>query len=316
MARTQRVGGEARVIDDLLAADDARNRGEELVVGGRDHEVAVRGGVGAERRTQRVAVPDPLRFGARIEVLRQRGRQHREQRVEHRHVEVTAGAAALPREERRRDPPRGEHPRAHVADGFAHQRRRALRITGDAHQSAQRLDDDVVGRRRGVRPGLPEARDAAVDQARIRLGQFAISDTELVGHARPEVLDHDVGALSELPRNATSFRVPEVEANALLVAVQHREARALAVDHDAHVALVVAARGLDLHHSRAEVAEHRGAVRPGQHAREIEDQQPFQQGLRWRPVHCRPGSHSASAGTKRISRIRITSMTQNPRTPL
>jgi len=44
-----------------------------------------------------------------------------------------------------------------------------------------------------VRTALPEARDAAVDQARVDLAQALVVDPELGLDVGAEVLDHDVG---------------------------------------------------------------------------------------------------------------------------
>ena len=45
---------------------------------------------------------------------------------------------------------------------------------GHAHDAAHGLDDGVVGRIGGERPGLAEAGGGGVDQARIDLGEFVI----------------------------------------------------------------------------------------------------------------------------------------------
>jgi hypothetical protein len=59
----------------------------------------------------------------------------------------------------------------------------------------------------GIRAGLPESRNARVDQTRIDLRQRFVVDAETRLHVGPEILEQHVGALDELlqDRNALGF---------------------------------------------------------------------------------------------------------------
>src|SRR5690606_5258222 len=161
----------------------------------------------------------------------------------------------------------------------------------------------------------PEPRDAAVDQALVSGRQLLVADTELVRDPRPEVLDDDVGTRRELPGDAPAFWTTEVQADALLVAVDHREAGAFAIDDHAHAALVVTLRRLDLDHTGAEIAQHRSTVGAGEDSREVQHQQPVEQWSFRRVHHLSPGNHRHSMGTNSTSSTRRMSIAQKPNTP-
>src|SRR5262245_56744926 len=65
--------------------------------------------------------------------------------------------------------------------------------------------------------------------------------------------------------------MPEVEADALLAPVVHREVDALPADHGRMLARLLAARRLDLDHLGAQVGEQHAAARARLEARQFED---------------------------------------------
>src|SRR5262249_34837871 len=76
----------------------------------------------------------------------------------------------------------------------------------------------------------------------------------------------------EAEEQLASLGVAQVERDALLVAVEGEEDDGHAVDFGIPVtALVAALRRLHLDHLGAEVAQDRGAERPGEEARQVED---------------------------------------------
>jgi len=117
-----------------------------------------------------------------------------------------------------------------------------------------------------------DERVAVVAQGRLA------DETELRHEPRAEGLDDDVGAGAQLPREREIPRVLEVQDERALVAVEAEEvARALLGERRAPGPRVVArARPLDLDDVRAEVAEGHRAQRPGEHAREVSDEQAVQ----------------------------------------
>src|SRR6201999_4653555 len=91
-------------------------------------------------------------------------------------------------------------------------------------------DHQIEAAALGVRARLPEARDRAQDQTRIALVQLLPADAELGQHAGPEVLQHYVGAIDQVPEDLEIVGRLEVEHDAALVAVPQHEGRALALD--------------------------------------------------------------------------------------
>ena len=136
--------------------------------------------------------------------------------------------------------------------------------------------DRVVARLIAPRARLAEAGDRAVDQPRpSRPTTRLVAEPQPLHRAGTEVLDQHVGAIEQPLEDRRARRLLQVERQALLVAVDAEEVRALAADERRTPrARVVAAAGLlDLDDARAHVGEQHRAVRPGQHARQIDDEQ-------------------------------------------
>ena len=104
------------------------------------------------------------------------------------------------------------------------------RIAGDAHQAAFSLHHSIIASLALPRAGLSESGDRAVDQTRVRRRQRGVVKSQLGQRAGAEVLHDDVGARQQPVQDLPSFRVLEIEGDALLVAVDAQEIRALAVD--------------------------------------------------------------------------------------
>ena len=121
------------------------------------------------------------------------------------------------------------------------------------------------------RAGLTETRDAHIDQPGIERAKRRGPDAQALGHAGAEVLDHNIHLLRQFMHHGYGLRMLEVQHQALLVAVHHREQRALAVPHGAYGAVVVALGRLHLDHLRAQVGQQGRGHGAGQHAREVQD---------------------------------------------
>ena len=83
--------------------------------------------------------------------------QERDDAVEHADVNLLPASRALAREEGERDALSGQQPGNQVRDGDPDAIRRAVRVAGDAHQSAFGLDDGIVSRLLAPRPRLSES---------------------------------------------------------------------------------------------------------------------------------------------------------------
>src|SRR5712692_3897550 len=115
-------------------------------------------------------------------------------------------ARALALDERPQDALGQEYPGREIRDGNAHAHRTLPRQSRDRHETAHPLRDLVIARPVAVRPGLAEARDAAVDQSRVYLRQGVVIDAEPVLDVGAEVLDIDIGPRHQALEDLDSAR--------------------------------------------------------------------------------------------------------------
>jgi hypothetical protein len=80
----------------------------------------------------------------------------------------------------------------------------------------------------GPGAGLAVAGDGAVDDARIDRPHRLVADAELVHHAGPEALENHVGIARQAQENLDARRLLQVQAQALLVAIDDAEEQAVA----------------------------------------------------------------------------------------
>ena len=101
-------------------------------------------------------------------------------------------------------------------------------MTGDRHQPAHALGDLVDTGPAGIGAVLAEARDAAVDDARVDLSDRLVVDAEPVLDVGAVVLDDNVGALGKLEEDRKPLLALQVQRHRPLVAVQVLEIEAVA----------------------------------------------------------------------------------------
>ncbi len=87
----------------------------------------------------------------------------------------------------------------------------------------RRADDLLVALPARVGPLGAESRDRAVNRAGIELLDLVVSDAQLVGYARLEILDDDVGLFGQVEGDLQPPGLLEVERDALLAAVPDHE---------------------------------------------------------------------------------------------
>ena len=140
----------------------------------------------------------------------------------------------------------------------AFDRRAARRLAGDAHKPAHALGDQVEAAALGVGPGTAEARDLAVDQARVGLPEALVAQPQALHGALAVVLDDDVGVGQEAARDLLATRRLQVDNDAALVTVHHQEGSRFAADVGRQEAarIVAPRRLLDLDHVGAHVGKH------------------------------------------------------------
>ena len=171
----------------------------------------------------------------------------------------------------------------HVRRLQIHRARGRLAVALEIHHSGHRGDDVRERRPCRERAVLTEARDRAVDEARLDGAQVGGTDAELGGDARDEVLDRDVRHPREVERHRASLGIREVDPDAQLARVDANEVRRLIApalfELDVAAPRVVAFTGsLDLDHARAEIGEEPRAVRAGEDTGEVEHRDAVEQG--------------------------------------
>ena len=142
--------------------------------------------------------------------------------LEQRAFDLAAEAGAVAAFERREDADHAEHAAGDVDHRGARAQRPARR-PGHIGEAAHHLRHLVERGAMLVGAG-EEALGGAVDQPGIGVLERCVAEPEPVERARAEILDHDVGARRTAARAAASPSVAlEIEADAALVAVEHRE---------------------------------------------------------------------------------------------
>src|SRR5882724_1143807 len=84
--------------------------------------------------------------------------------------------------------------------------RRPVRLARDRHQAGLGLDDEVVAGS-VARLATAEAIDRAIDHVRSAPSDGVVVEAEASSSARAEVLDHHIGARTQLERELPSFRI-------------------------------------------------------------------------------------------------------------
>ena len=261
----------------------------ELVLQRTDRQVATVGG-GIQVVARQAAVEHVL---ARAGAPPQDGRHQRRGRlghdqvcvqpVGHADVDVATAPGALRLDDGRQDADGGHRAACrqvsplHVGQGQLARGRPHL-----VQHARQRHEVQVVTRL--VRPGarLPITGDGDHHQLRVECVQASGIQAHALQHARAEAVDHHVGGGQPVAQGGEVGFVPEIDLAALLAVVECLEQRAQRTGR-------VAFRRLDLDDLGAQVAQHAGAERARQVAREVDHAQARQQAAQ------RTGAHAVSS---------------------
>src|SRR3984893_19015487 len=103
----------------------------------------------------------------------------------------------------------------------------AVRLAGQAHDAAHRLDEAIVPRTRRVGAGLAETGDRAVDQRREAILQLAIAEPVFGESADLEIFDEDVALRDQVQRDRLPLGLSDTEGYRALVAIGADEIGAL-----------------------------------------------------------------------------------------
>src|SRR2546425_4853503 len=270
------VGREARVGEQVFAADRGAEPLPEGVGEASDDEVAVARREGLVRHQVGVAAPELAVLLAVGEHVRRHVGEERDDGVEHRHLDPLARAGAVALDQRRADAERRVDARGDVRDRRRGLDGRATLLAGVAHETARRLQDQVHAWLLREWAARPEGSDRAVDEARVRGVERLGAEAVALHHAGAEILDQYV-RLRDQPAHQRGARLlADVDGEPTLVAVQPLEVEAADLGREAAgavgVADAVAAAGLlHLDDVGAQVAEQRRAPRARRLVREVDD---------------------------------------------
>ena len=196
--------------------------------------------------------------------------------LQQRRLHLLADAGAFPGGQRRQHTVAAEDAAEVIGEG----RPRAVGVVQlgeDAQQPAQGLADGVVAGPLPVRAVLAEGGDGTVDDARVHFAHHVVADAQTVHHPGPEVLDDDIRVPGQPQEDFLALGRLHVQGQALLVAVEGAEARAvvlgLLVPGAERVPL---AGGLDLGHLRPQVGQQQRRVGTGDVVGDVEDLDTFE----------------------------------------
>src|SRR5229473_2039397 len=265
------AGGEARILDQFLAADQLHQARPVLGVGPAGGQVDIVIGAAALGRVEaRGRVVAAARLGA---VARRRlaGALHRaktgahvvDHRVLHRQLQPPALAGAVALVQGAEDRRRHQHAGAGVAEAQARLDRRPVGLAGDADRAAGGLRDHIEGQPRLVRAAAAKALDLAIDDPRVDFLDGFVVEAEALDRAGRHVLDRDVGLLQQFLDDLEPLWRLQIDRQRLLVDVELVEIPGVVIGlaGPQPAAGIAASRVLDLDHLRAEPGQDLGRGR-------------------------------------------------------
>ena len=194
-----------------------------------------------------------------------RGRHdlHAQGRVVQADVQALTLPGPLPRQQGQGNGRHGVQPRP---DGrylhFAHSRLPPVR---EKIQPRQADDVQIMGRFVAVLARLAEARNGAVNKARIPCAHGLPPQTQTLQVPRPKAFEEHIGLLQQPPQDGPPLRGLQLQRQAPLIAVQGQVPAALSRRQlRGKGPIRIPAGPLDLHHVGAEIGQHHAAVLPGQ----------------------------------------------------
>ncbi len=206
----------------------------------------------------------------------------------HRYIYVLSSSGLASRLQSQDDAQGGPQPGYRVADVVADGLGRAVRVSGHLHPSRHGLDGHVVCRPVGVWPGqtpaVAVAGDAGVNEAGVNIAKAVVAQPQAAKSPGSPVVYQHVRGSRQVLEGLLAAGMAEVDADALLVAVDAEEPRADAISFSvgneggAPPGDVAGAGPLNLDYFRSHVGQDQRAERPGddvrgiQHANALEGQ--------------------------------------------
>ena len=190
-------------------------------------------------------------------------------------VEVAAARLVAAGVERRGQRLVGIERRRHVGHDHRHAVGNAVLATVLRHQAGVGLQHGIHRRPFGERPGLAEARDREVEDARHPGRHGRVVEAQPPDDARPKTLEEDVGTIEQAPHHLLAGVGLEIDGDAALAEVADDGEGCVAAIADAERARPVAfAQALDLDDLGAMLGQQHGAVGPGDALAEVDDLEP------------------------------------------
>ncbi|PAV92739.1 hypothetical protein WR25_05610 [Diploscapter pachys] len=280
------VAGEARIAGQIGQADRLAQRDELRIIAAGDHEIAVRGAEDLIGHDIGVSVAISAGCLAGGQVILALVAQHRDLHVEQRHIDMLAEACRRAVQQRGLDRDdrieAGHQVRYRDADLLRAAAWQIVALAGDAHQPAERLNDEVIARLGGARPGLAEAGDRTIDQAGVQRAQAGMVEAVFRQRPRLVILDQHIALRHHRADQRLSFCGGDVDRDRLFAAVGRLEIRgfacrrAIGVRHPGRspLARIIPAAGMfDLDDLRAQIRQRLRAPWPRQHAAHVEHSQ-------------------------------------------
>ena len=175
------VAVEPRIVDELFAADGPAQALVEVLVPGRDEDVAVAGREHLVGHHLVVGGAEASRLGAVLEEVRHLVAHHAHGGVPRREVSALPPCPVASRREEGGHRCEGGHrPRREVEEGGPAANRSAAGVAGDRHDPAVGLDEGLVARvlRLGAAP--TEGGDGGVDELRIERRDVVVARARTV----------------------------------------------------------------------------------------------------------------------------------------
>src|SRR5262245_54268827 len=307
---------EARIGEQVLAPDGAREAGEQPVAGGDDADVlAVARLPVVERRGVAQPVALPLADDAEPVVGRERVLHDPQDRLVEREIDPLsarrgARLAGTPVAlvDRAQNGEGVEHPRQIVGDDEPGSYRRPVGIAGDVHQAAHGDPVPVEAGAVAVRAVLAVHGHARENDAGVERREGLVAEAPRFERAGLEVLDDDVGQRHEALQQRLPGRLAQVERHrALAPPLDGPEERLAPIEGTDRAHEVPLPRQLHLDDVGAEVGEQRRREGRADTGAQVEDAEPDER-TGWLPhavgiLDALPaGCHAADASADRLRR--------------
>ena len=272
-----RVVGEPGIIQQVRPLNSVAQPLPQTIVGATQNELAVGGREALIWHQAGMPRPQPVGLHACADVAGGVVAHGGYLTVQQRRIDALAPACVSLVEQGRHYRPVGHHPGEKVHQREAYPQGPPIGLSGQVHQAAVGLDNQVVSGHVGHGSGAPVTGDGAIDNIRVDGGHGVVAQPHAVQGAGPETLHHHVGLGRQPQNDVNPFLLLQVEAQAALVAVEGQELGALAVPEGGPRAGLVPQVGLlDLDDFRAHVPHHHGAERSRQSTGQVNNFDAFQ----------------------------------------